>query len=240
MMYPLHLERMLAARLKRRMRVIRTVILEHLRHLPRHDETRPRPPAASWMGATIRVTLERVRSAIRAVLPLTPSSLMPVAAAIDHSLTQAIVRIIGKPDTAGAVARPLQTQQTMWSERVVQRVRDLEDATIDRTVTAAVDAADQGANMEQAAKEALDKAEVHAALVARDETGKLASEVSRARSVALGSEEYRWMSQRDDRVRTTHVHLDGQVLRWDTPHPTEAFPGWPPMCRCYAVSLPHR
>lgn len=60
---------------------------------------------------------------------------------------------------------------------------------------------------------------------------------------ALGIKEYKWVSQRDSRVRSLHVRLNnegaaGKVLSWSAPDTYgEGHPGEPYGCRCVAVPV---
>ena len=53
-----------------------------------------------------------------------------------------------------------------------------------------------------------------------------------------GVRQFRWISQRDSRVRSLHRKLDGQIFDLSTGHPTEGFPGEPFGCRCVMEAIP--
>ncbi len=81
-----------------------------------------------------------------------------------------------------------------------------------------------------------------AELIARDQTLKLNSLVTKERHAAAGIESYVWTTSNDERVRETHEALEGQEFRWDDPpevnddgdtgHPGEDF-----QCRCIAFPV---
>lgn len=50
---------------------------------------------------------------------------------------------------------------------------------------------------------------------------------------AAGRTQYRWRTQRDERVRKAHRLREGRVFKWDEP-PTDGHPGTPFGCRCWA------
>lgn len=54
---------------------------------------------------------------------------------------------------------------------------------------------------------------------------------------AVGIHAYRWTTEHDIHVRRLHRELNGQIFRWDTPHPTEGHPGDAWGCRCTAKPL---
>jgi SPP1 gp7 family putative phage head morphogenesis protein len=236
MRWPAHLERQLAARLRRRARVVRTIVLEQLHALPRFDG-----PVRADSVFGIRSMGPRIRMATGLAQPIPPSSLVPTAKAIDTTVTAAVVRDLeaqlpGAELAPVAAAQPHATREAIrtWTEETATRVSKAEGAMVDRAIRAAAEAADAGADPQKAARDALDSAETRAALLARDATGELVSEVTRIRSGQLGSGQYVWRSQGDGHVRPLHRELDGTTRRWDDPHPTEGHPGEAFGCRCWA------
>jgi SPP1 gp7 family putative phage head morphogenesis protein len=232
--WPRAIERSLAARLRRRQRFTRHLVLEHLRSLPRHDSTR----ADGWLGDTIRRIGQRVREALGLAQPLTPSSLAPTARAVDAVVSAEVARVLGQPVPEAGPLDPSREAIRVWTEDAARRIREAEAATVDRAVEAAAVAADAGADPVVAAQEATESAEVRGALAARDLVGTLVATVTEVRARRLGSDRYVWRSQQDHRVRPLHADLDGTVQRWSQPHPTEGRPGDQFACRCVAEPLP--
>jgi len=54
-----------------------------------------------------------------------------------------------------------------------------------------------------------------ARFIARDQMGKLNGEISQRRMEAAGLTMYEWSTSNDERVRDTHVVLNGKLCRWD-------------------------
>lgn len=75
--------------------------------------------------------------------------------------------------------------------------------------------------------------ESRAALIARDQVGKLYGAVNKQRQENLGVTRYVWRTARDNRVREEHEALEGESFTWSDP-PSEGHPGEPVNCRCYA------
>lgn len=75
--------------------------------------------------------------------------------------------------------------------------------------------------------------ESRAALIARDQVGKLFGEVNKARQQNIGVSGYVWRTANDNRVREEHEALDGDRFEWSSP-PPEGHPGEAVNCRCYA------
>jgi SPP1 gp7 family putative phage head morphogenesis protein len=232
--YPKAIERQLAARLRRRQRFARHLVLEHLRSLPRHDSAR----RDGWLGDTIRRIGQRIREALGLAQPLAPSSLAPTGRAVDAVVATNVAIDLGvaaSPLLPGLdVAREIIRR---WTEEATRRIRASEEAMVDRAIEAAATAADQGQDPEAAAEAAMESGPARASFVARDVVGVLVAETTKERAKALGSRQFQWRSQRDDRVRALHRRLDGQVFDWDTGHPEEGLPGEPPACRCRAAPV---
>lgn len=70
-----------------------------------------------------------------------------------------------------------------------------------------------------------------AALLARDQTLTLNSQITRVRQQNAGIVEYIWTTSGDERVRDEHDEREGKRFRWDTP-PEDGHPGEPIQCRC--------
>lgn len=75
-------------------------------------------------------------------------------------------------------------------------------------------------------------AQSRAALIARDQVGKLQGQLSQARQTALGLKRYRWRTSDDERVRPEHRARDGELFSWSDP-PEDGHPGQPIQCRCW-------
>lgn len=79
--------------------------------------------------------------------------------------------------------------------------------------------------------------------IARTETSRTATELTRARALAVGSTHFVWRTVGDSDVRPDHKKLDGKVFRWDDPpvadHRTgaHALPGAIYNCRCYPAPV---
>lgn len=87
-----------------------------------------------------------------------------------------------------------------------------------------------------------------AALIARTETSKATSALTRARAEELNLGWYVWRTSEDSRVRLSHRRMDAVVVPWDSPPAPELLAGeksnaghynagevW--NCRCYAEPL---
>lgn len=82
-----------------------------------------------------------------------------------------------------------------------------------------------------------------AKLIARTETAKLQSAITRERATNLGSIIYEWVASRDKRTRPSHKEMDGVIVFWrpDAQKPLRdnmrGDAGGFPNCRCYPRPL---
>jgi len=94
----------------------------------------------------------------------------------------------------------------------------------------------------EAIEKNFDVSKSRARLIARDQVGKINSQMDQYRQQQLGAKRYIWRTVEDERVREDHQKLDGKVFSWSKP-PIENrktgnrdHPGRPINCRCYAES----
>lgn len=90
--------------------------------------------------------------------------------------------------------------------------------------------------------------ENRARLIARTETAKTQAAITQVRSQALGLHYYKWETSQDQRVRSSHKHMQGVICSFDSPPNPEVLdgkknqfgsygPGTVPNCRCYAAVI---
>lgn len=89
--------------------------------------------------------------------------------------------------------------------------------------------------------------DVKANLIARTETAKTATALTQSRCEGLGIQWYEWRTSEDQRVRTSHRHMDHVLVAWDNPPSPEELvhekdigrypPGGIWNCRCFASPL---
>ena len=80
--------------------------------------------------------------------------------------------------------------------------------------------------------------ETRAALIARDQIGKLSGQINAVRQKELGATRFTWRTVGDERVRDAHDEIDGDEFEYNAGgHPTEGLPGEAILCRCYAEPI---
>lgn len=130
-----------------------------------------------------------------------------------------------------------------FTRRNVALIKDLPQQLLTQVQERMMQALALGSRAEAIRKELVERhgiAENRAALIARDQVGKLVSSLTEARQKKLGITRYRWRTMRDNRVRSHHREREGQEFEWANPpkeDPIDGHPGQPIGCRCYAEPI---
>lgn len=144
---------------------------------------------------------------------------------------------------------PSKRQRTLmagWAEETVGLLGSVPEALhadLAATVAKAVERATEPEVLARRLSRRFAVAEGRAVMVARDQTQKLGARMEQARQTEAGIAQYRWRTQRDDRVRRMHRALDTTVHAWDDPPITNDdgdhnHPGEDYNCRCVAEPVP--
>ncbi len=104
---------------------------------------------------------------------------------------------------------------------------------IEKRVTAAVRTGARWETLADELRERLGVAKSDARRIARDQVGKLYSELNEVRQRELGVTGYIWRTSNDNRVRDSHEVREGKSFSWSDP-PAGGHPGSEILCRCYA------
>ena len=109
--------------------------------------------------------------------------------------------------------------------------RHMED--VDALVRQAWESGTRAETLAKQLQERLGITERRAALIARDQIGKLNGQLTMLRQQSYGVGAYIWATSMDERVRQVHADRDGRRFPWATP-PPDGHPGMPIQCRCVA------
>ena len=107
-----------------------------------------------------------------------------------------------------------------WAEQNVRLIKGMSDRTMTRVQGIIEGGVRSGDSLEKIAEDIYKvtlKNRSDAKLIARDQTSKLNSSLTKMRSRNLGLELYEWSSSADENVRTSHEVLDGMLCRYDDP-----------------------
>lgn len=122
----------------------------------------------------------------------------------------------------------------------VQLIKTLSDrhfASLESQVLSAITQGKRVEDIESVIDERFSSMQSNAELIARDQVGKINGQLTEITHVGLGLNRYRWRGVGDERERSSHVALEGEIFSWDSPpivdgeavHPGEAI-----QCRCFA------
>lgn len=131
----------------------------------------------------------------------------------------------------------LQDQLKLFSSQNAQLITSLPDQELERVSGIVERGLQEGKSYKDVAKEIKNSFGItdrRAKLIARDQTKKLNSSLTKLRQQELGVEEYIWQTVQDERVRATHKANNGKKFRWDDPPKVTGHPGNDVNCRCIA------
>lgn len=118
-------------------------------------------------------------------------------------------------------------------------IKDIGDKAARDIEIAVQDVVSRGGSTKELQKiiqENLDSTKKRAALIARDQIGKLNGQLTRIQHEAAGIESYEWSTSADSRVRSEHIKREGKVFSYKKP-PPDGNPGQPIRCRCVALPV---
>ena len=119
-------------------------------------------------------------------------------------------------------------------------VKSLGDDAYRRIEVAVLDTVAKGRPTRELVKRLQDELGIskrRAKVIARDQAGKLTSDLNEARQKQAGVDRYVWRTSLDERVRPSHEIKEGRKFRWNRPPPDTGHPGEDIMCRCVAEGL---
>lgn len=131
----------------------------------------------------------------------------------------------------------LKDQLKLFASQNSQLITSLPDQELERVSGIVERGLQEGKPYKEVAKEIKNSFGItdrRAKLIARDQTKKLNSSLTKLRQQELGVEEYIWQTVQDERVRPTHQANNGKKFRWDDPPAKTGHPGNDVNCRCIA------
>lgn len=126
-----------------------------------------------------------------------------------------------------------------WRREQLALVTSIPRQYLDKVHLAVTRAATSGMRAATLAKRLQELAGItlrRAELIARDQIATGNARVTQLRHRQAGITRYRWVTSRDERVRSAHNSRDGQVFSYDSP-PSDGHPGEAINCRCVAQPI---
>jgi SPP1 gp7 family putative phage head morphogenesis protein len=133
----------------------------------------------------------------------------------------------------------LQDQLKIFAAQNSQLITSLADQELERVASIIERSLQQGSSIKNITDQIQKSFGINrrrATLIARDQTTKLNSNLTRLRQQEVGVEEYVWQTAGDERVRPSHKANDGKTFRWDKP-PKTGHPSFEINCRCVALPV---
>lgn len=192
--------------------------------------------------AAVDSALSRYADVINPWAQAVASRMVAEVAARDEAAWFEVSRKMGR-----ALRKEIETAPTgqVMRERLAEQVKlitSLPREAAERVRALANEGIVQGTRPAELAKEILRTGEVtesRAILIARTETSRTATELTRARAEHVGSPGYFWRTSDDSDVREDHRILNGQFIEWSKPPIADrrtgvrAHAGCIYRCRCY-------
>lgn len=116
--------------------------------------------------------------------------------------------------------------------RLIKSIPENYVSDLQGTVTRAINEGESATDLAAIIKGTYDKPKKRAELIAKDQVGKLHSQLAKERLESIGVKEYKWRGILDSRERPEHIAREGKVFKWSQP-PPDGHPGQPIHCRCY-------
>lgn len=144
---------------------------------------------------------------------------------------------VSRADARGRRAEPPGVDERIagFISENVALIKSLGDTPLEQVEQLVTRAFATGARHETLASEIVARfgvAEDRAAVIARDQIGKLNGRISSDRHQRMGLSRFIWRDVGDRRVRPAHRHLSGTTWAYAAP-PSEGLPGEPIQCRCH-------
>lgn len=132
-------------------------------------------------------------------------------------------------DLAEAVAEAIATNVVLIKSLPSEQLDQVE-----KIVLNGLQSGQRAESMVEAIKALGTKSERRAALIARDQVGKITSRLTQIRQQKMGITHYYWSCSRDERVRPLHYARHNKLFAWNNP-PDDGHPGIAINCRCVAI-----
>ncbi len=150
-----------------------------------------------------------------------------------QQLDRQVRAAVGVPFSA--VERPIRDQVEEFAAVNVDLIKSVPERYFDRLRIEIEEAFKEGMRPEDLAarfEEIYGIAENDAIRIAKDQIGKLQSELNQSRQKAMGLTGYTWRGMLDEKERPEHINREGVHFEWDDP-PEDGHPGEPILCRCW-------
>jgi len=214
------------------------VIAEILRRAPLVEDAHP--------FAAILATLASLKQVYNTLATVTASRISRIFNGIRFRLQQTARQNL--PEVVGSIggfeiAPIMKTMQDVIDTRVAANVSLIKSipqqmfTQIEQVVANGIVGGQGSTAMIDQIRAVYPVTEKRARLIARDQIGKIYSDIERQRQQDAGVTEYMWQTAGDSRVRPTHRANEGKIFQWNNPPEMTGHPGTAINCRCVAIPV---
>lgn len=202
--------------------------------------------ATTLHGQTlIQASLLRYREVLTPWAEATADTFVKEVAAADQQGWRRMSAEIGRGIEREIQSAPVAPVMAQMKQDQVRLIRSLPEEAALRVNRLVSEGISKGVRAETIAKDIYETGSVtraRADLIARTETGRVATTLQAARAQHAGSDTFEWVTASDYDVRPSHKRLSGTVHRWDQPPVCDSpdirgLPGTTFNCRCFAKPL---
>lgn len=249
--YPRAIEQRYAAQLLRQVRLARDLLMGQIGDIlkpapaPRQDAAGDQPGVSLEDAGRIRSIVSVVRELVVEAVPDLSEDLSGLAAGVDAFTSGEQARILHAVATITTFNEPSAALYAGFVSDNVSLITSIHEryfGEIEELVSEAVRTGQSMLDLRDQIEDRYGVSQSRAKLIARDQVGKLNGDITRQRQTELGVTHYMWSSSGDERVRSLHRELDGQVFAWADPPESgtngeRMHPGGPIQCRCVAIPV---
>jgi uncharacterized protein with gpF-like domain len=143
-------------------------------------------------------------------------------------------------------SNPFFRSQIEKNAAIIKSLPDLVSRQVTKSVSVRAIKGERAESLESSIQAlAPDLSANHVRLIARTETAKTQAAITETRAVGLNRTFYIWRTSQDQRVRSSHAHMEGVVCEFTSPPSPEQLtgmvstlgcynPGGAPNCRCFS------
>ncbi len=159
-----------------------------------------------------------------------------IVAVLDYSFADKSGEKIELPSRDKVVDEWVKELETLLREAVVDGLGVMLEKIAKLRTTGRFD------RLDSTVKKNMENLRYKAAILIENQVNKFSMDVVQEKAAQLGSDSYKWMTCRDDKVRPMHKALDGKNFLWSDPpivneQGDHLNPGQDINCRCWAVPI---
>lgn len=238
-------ERQLAATVEEAYQITKTILFPRLPGIER--EFRSTNDRFDDYVDTLNALFQSIRVIFKAKVPpetledLASTQAQQVNAYNSANFTAQVYQVAGiKPFVAEPWLVPTMKSFTSNNVSLITSVHESYFKDIENVVYDGLENGLSTLEIEKSIRDRTGVSKSRAKLIARDQTGKLNSNLSMKRATGLGVKKFRWATSADERVRSSHSAVNNKIYTYKEGALVDGvytWPGQPIQCRCSAIPV---